>query len=143
MPKQPPVAPDFEWKLDLLDVKDTPEPDGSRRVELVTDNGKIGCRYHPAETGDRAIVWVFGAGGGWGGPAGGMYPRLAKQLVPEGVTSLEVAYRYPGMLQHCVLDALMAVLWLESLARSRIAIVGHSFGGAVVITAASLSDRVK
>lgn len=49
---------------------------GVRRVRILTDDG-IECRYHPALLGDAAVLWIFGAGGGLGGPAGGMYIRLA------------------------------------------------------------------
>jgi hypothetical protein len=49
-------------------------------------------RLHPASTGDGGIVWVFGSGGGLGGPAGGVYARLGASLVSRGVTSLELDY---------------------------------------------------
>ncbi len=99
--------------MELQEVRTAPEPDGTTRIDLLTDEGVIGCRYHSASTGDAAVVWVFGAGGGWNGPAGGLYPRLAGQLVPEGVSSLEVAYRHPGYLEESVLDARMAIAWLK------------------------------
>jgi hypothetical protein len=47
---------------------------------LQTDEGEIACRYHDAAPGDVGVVWVFGAGGGFNGPAGAVYPRLAKRL---------------------------------------------------------------
>src|SRR5436305_14542486 len=58
--------------------------DGAENLELVTDAGSIRCRLHAAPEGNAGIVWVFGAGGGWGGPAGGIYERLARVLQPEG-----------------------------------------------------------
>jgi pimeloyl-ACP methyl ester carboxylesterase len=42
----------------------------------------------------------------------------------------------------CVLDVLVGIAWLESLGKDRIVLVGHSFGGAVVITAGARSQRV-
>lgn len=112
------------------------ESDGSVRIDLVTDDGTISCRSFPASYGDSAVLWVFGAGGGWGGPARGVYARLGRQLAAEGTTSLEVAYRYPAQLRPCVLDVLAGVEWLASEDRKRIVLVGHSFGGAVVIQSA-------
>lgn len=128
--------------LTLRDVARTPSPDGSERIVLVTDRGEVECRLHEASYGDAAVLWVFGAGGGLGGPAGGLYARLGSQLTASGLTSLEVAYRRPGDLGECVLDALLGVAFLGTLERTRVVLVGHSFGGAVVITAGAASERV-
>jgi len=85
---------------------------------------------------------VFGAGGGLGGPAGGLYTRLGEQLRPREVTSLELDYLCPGDLDPCVSDVLVGLGYLESLGKSRIVLVGHSFGGAVVISAGAISPLV-
>ena len=42
-----------------------PEGGASERIELVTSRGTITCRVHPAE-GEKAVLWVFGEGGGLG-----------------------------------------------------------------------------
>jgi pimeloyl-ACP methyl ester carboxylesterase len=118
-----------------------PEGGAAERLQLVTTQGPITCRLHPAE-GERAILWVFGAGGGLGGPAGGLYSRLGMQLQPAGVTSLELDYRRPGYMQDCIVDVLIGLAYLESLGKNRIVLVGHSFGGAVVINAGAMSDAV-
>ncbi len=109
----------------------------TERLRLLTDAGTIDARYHPAAIGDAAVLWVFGAGGGLGGPAGGVYARLGARLAPRGVASLELDYRCPGSLPDCVADALVGLAWLEMQGRSRLVLVGHSFGGAVVINAAA------
>jgi fermentation-respiration switch protein FrsA (DUF1100 family) len=131
-----------EWSLELQEISEAEQPDGTYHVNLKTNDGVIACRVHPAETGDAGVLWVFGAGGGWGGPAGGLYPRLARELLPEGVTSMEVAYRYPGDMVPCVLDVLMGVGCLEAMGRKRVVLVGHSFGGAVVITAGAQAPNI-
>ncbi len=87
------------------------------------------------EPAGQAIIWVFGAGGGFGGPAGGVYTRLGEQLAPAGLGSLCVAYRHPGHLAPCVDDVRAAIDYLHTRAVTRILLVGHSFGGAVVIQA--------
>ncbi len=128
--------------ISLTGVERTPEGPDAERLRLTTDCGAIECRYHPAVDGDVAILWVFGAGGGLGGPAGGIYTRLGARLRPRAVTSLELAYRQPGALAECVLDTLAGLAWLEAQGRSRVVLVGHSFGGAVVINAGADSDTV-
>src|SRR5919202_1585364 len=125
----------------LEDVFRSPEDDASERLQLMTSHGSLAGRLHPAE-GEQAIQWVFGAGGGLGGPAGGLYTRLGRQLQSSGVTSLELDYRRPGYLQDCVLDVLVGLAYLETLGKSRIVLVGHSFGGAVVINAGVISEAV-
>jgi dienelactone hydrolase len=111
-------------------------------IDVPTSKGMLACRYHPAADGDVAVLWVFGAGGGWGGPAGGLYPRLAAQSLDDGVSSVEVAYRRPGHMRDCVYDVLAAMDWLQGQGRRRTVLVGHSFGGAVVLNAAAESDGV-
>ena len=125
----------------LQSVERSPESEGVDRVQLVTSRGAITCRLQPAE-GDRAVLWVFGAGGGLGGPAGGLYTRLGEQLRPHGVTSLELDYLRPGYLDECVSDVFVGLGYLESLGKSRTVLVGRSFGGAVVISAGAISPSV-
>ncbi len=133
--------PDDLPLLTLRDVQTHPEDETSDLVKLVLSQGSLIGRHHPAQ-GDAAIIWVFGSGGGLGGPAGGLYTRLAERLQPTGVASLELDYRRPGELMGCVLDVLVGIAWLESLGHSRIVLVGHSFGGAVVVNAGATSPAV-
>lgn len=132
--------PRDEDGIDLLDARREPWGD-AERVTLDTTGGSIAGRLHDAD-GDRAVVWVFGAGGGLDGPAGGLYPRLAGRLRPEGIASLEVAYRRPAELVPCILDVLAGIAFLEVEGKARVALVGHSFGGAVVVNAGIISDAV-
>ena len=52
-------------------------------------------------------------------------------------------YRDPNALTDCVMDLLVAVNYLESEGYQPVVIVGHSFGGAVVIAAGARSNHVK
>jgi fermentation-respiration switch protein FrsA (DUF1100 family) len=45
-------------------------------------------------------------------------------------------------LVECILDVLVGLAWLEREGRTRVVLVGHSFGGAVVLNAAAESDLV-
>jgi hypothetical protein len=123
-----------------------PDADGGETLRLMTSLGDIRCRLHRGENANgAAVVWVFGAGGGLGGPAGGVYERLAVRLRARGVSSLQVDYRYAGHLEMSVLDTLAGVSFLEGIelaAPGRVALVGHSFGGAVVIAAGVLHPSV-
>jgi alpha-beta hydrolase superfamily lysophospholipase len=129
-------------KLELLDIQRTPLEDGVEQVRLITNDGEIPCRYHSTPSGDSAVLWVFGAGGGLGGPAGGVYERLAERLAPEDIASLQLDYRHPGRLIDCVLDVLLGIGFLRNQGRRRITLVGHSFGGSVVINAGVASPAV-
>ena len=135
MPKRAPL-------VFLKGVTETAVNGGTRTLTLHTDGGGIHCRFHDAAAGDTAVLWVFGAGGGFNGPAGGLYPRLSNQLAPEGIAGFEVAYRRPAYLEPCILDVLVGLTWLKQVGRNRIVLVGHSFGGAVVISAGAVSSDV-
>jgi fermentation-respiration switch protein FrsA (DUF1100 family) len=139
--------------MDLKDVSDATEIEvqlawqGAKQgangdLVLQTDEGEIACRYHDAAPGDGAVVWVFGASGGFNGPAGGVYPRLATRLAKRGIASLELAYRKPRDFIADVLDVLVGVAYLESIGRKNVILVGHSMGGAVVIAAGAASENV-
>ncbi len=129
-------------RLELRGVEQVASEGDAELIALRTSGGTINCRYHAARASDVAVLWVFGAGGGLGGPAGGVYTRLARQLTGDGVASLELAYRRPGDLTSCVLDVLLGIDYLGTQGRPRVVLVGHSFGGAVVITAGATSEEV-
>jgi fermentation-respiration switch protein FrsA (DUF1100 family) len=68
--------------------------------------------------------------------------RLASYLANYTVASLRLDYRHPGRFDDCVLDVLAGIAYLEQRGRHRVALVGHSFGGAVVIRAGVASPAV-
>lgn len=107
-----------------------------------TDSGIIRTRFHKAPDSIDAIVWVGGVGGGLEGPAEGLYPRLAEKLVKEKISSLCVDYRFPLELDECILDITLAVGYLKKTGYKNIVLVGHSSGGAVVITAGAMDESV-
>ncbi len=105
-------------------------------------DGNINCRLHHSAEGEAAILWIFGAGGGFGGPAGGVYERLADDFQSLNVASLQLDYRRPGYFADCYQDVLQGVQYLKSIGKNRIILVGHSFGGAVAISAGISSSMV-
>ena len=127
---------------ELRAVDQGPVVQGVATLRFHTDGGIFDGRFHEAPEGRAAVVWVGGAGGGLEGPAGGLYPRLARRLVADRIASLRLDYREPNDLDACALDVLTGVVYLESLGRTRVALVGHSFGGAVAITAGVETSEV-
>lgn len=118
-----------------------PEDRGGVGMQVLTNMGPISCLFHHAEGATKAVLWVSGAYGGFSG-GGGLYSILSDELVKDGVSSLRLSYRRPNNFLHSMLDVLAGVCFLQGQGYRRVALVGHSFGGAVVIAAAPLSDAV-
>jgi hypothetical protein len=83
-----------------------------------------------------------GGRGGFRGPANGLYAQLAEELASRGVASLRIEYRRAAHLDESVLDVLAGISYLGGRNFRRVALVGHSFGGGVVLSAARYSRRV-
>ena len=86
---------------------------------------------------------MTGARGGFGGPANGLYRDLAVRLADRGVASLRVNYRRPANLDESTLDVLIGVWHMASIGYPRVALVGHSFGGGVVLAAARYTTHAR
>ena len=131
--------------IELLRVSDIPRPDGDtgEGIKFLTNRGELKGIMHKAENATQAVVWVCGARGGFGGPGPGTYARLSEQLTGQGITSLRLDYRFPNDLLECVLDLLVGVNYLKDQGYGPAVVVGHSFGGAVVIAAGATSDHIK
>jgi hypothetical protein len=115
-----------------------------RPLRLRTDRGDIPCLYDAGKPGAGAVIWVGGFDGGFDGPAG-IYATLAEDLLEDGIGSLRMSYRVlgsPGNVEEAVFDVLAGVSFLKQEGAERIGLVGHSFGGAAVISAAALSPEV-
>ena len=135
-----------EMSIRINGVQAWNAPDGEvgQGMTLRTTRGPIRAIVHHEQgiQTTRGIVWASGARGGFAGPAGGLYRDLAEEMRGE-ITSVRIDYRQPNTLHECVMDALIGVSFLAGTGHTEIALVGHSFGGAVVISAAPFSDDVK
>ena len=119
------------------------EGEAGRGLLFRTNRGDIPAILHRAPSSELAVIWVCGARGGFGGPANGMYARLAECLQEKGISSLRLNYRQPNVLPECVLDLLAGIAMLKETGHQPVVLVGHSFGGAVVIAAGVTSSHVQ
>jgi uncharacterized protein len=120
-------------------------PGSGKPVQIETERGPVACLYHQGRIGAGGVVLVGGTDGGFDGPANGIYATLAVDLLDDGVSSLRLDFRLhvaPGDVEEGTQDVLAGVASLKANGAGKIGVVGHSYGGAVVINAAALSRDV-
>jgi hypothetical protein len=141
---RPPYESQKDLSISILgtDLYETPENESGQALIINSTRGEISCLFHEGKNDNLGVIWVGGAQGGFAGPAGGIYKKFSDNLIPQGVSSLRLHYRKPNNLEECILDTLAGISLLEYLGINHIILVGHSFGGAVVISAATFSDSV-
>jgi pimeloyl-ACP methyl ester carboxylesterase len=111
------------------------------RVVLRSARGPVETRFYCRPELDCGAICVGGVGGGFDTPARGLYPALCVSMMPSRVCGLRVEYRDPHDLSESVSDVLTALRFLHDQGVHDTALVGHSFGGAVVARAAASSNR--
>jgi alpha/beta superfamily hydrolase len=129
-------------KHSLTEVRRLPLDMEQTRVILKNTKGDIEGIFHQAE-GTAGVIWVSGSLGGLDGPSFGIFKTLSVTLVKDGISSLRLNYHLPGDFDQCVYDVLVGVNFFKQSSVDNIALVGHSFGGAVVIMSAAMSTEVK
>jgi alpha/beta superfamily hydrolase len=133
----------MDIKIDIKEIIGENAKNGYIPVELITDRGEVSCRFYKVNSNNLSVIWVGGVGGGWDTPAEELYPDLSEKLKKNSISSLRIRYRYPHDLEESVYDVLAGIRFLKNVGASKIALVGHSLGGAVVIQAAASSSSVK
>ncbi|HEY7022261.1 MAG TPA: hypothetical protein VH349_14170 [Ktedonobacterales bacterium] len=103
------------------------------QLDIMMPHGKVRGLYHPVEGATNAVVMVSGALGGIAGPSGA-YPALARQLQAAQIAALRLDYRKPENMNECVYDLDAGLDELRHRGVKQFALVGWSFGGAVVIS---------
>ncbi len=137
-----PEPEDLTLSLHNVTAAPGPTPD-SLAVVLQTSRGEIQGLFHPVQGGSGAAICAGGAMGGLDGPAGGLFARLPGLLMPKNVSVLRLDYRQPNAFEECVLDVLAGCSFLKGIGASDAVLVGHSFGGAVVVKAGALHPLVR
>ncbi|MEW5847545.1 MAG: alpha/beta fold hydrolase [Myxococcota bacterium] len=117
-------------------------PGEEHTLSLWTERGEVVVRFHPSRGARAAVLMVGGVGGDWDTPAHDLYPRLCQELPAEGMAALRVRFRHATDLREAVYDVLAALRFLDEQGIERVVLLGHSFGGAVIIQAAESSPEV-
>ncbi len=123
------------------------DSDRSETVRMDAARGTVEARWDaPPEPTSTALLMVGGGDGGFDGPAEALYPTLACDAVERGWGALRVDFRihrFPNDVEEGVHDVRAGLAWLRNQGIERVGLVGHSFGGAVVIEAGAGSRLVR
>lgn len=126
----------------ILDVEKE-QKDSYEFVHIDTSRGRVDCAYYRAEGTDKGVIMVTGVTGDFDTPAEGLYPRLSVDLKEMGMSSLRIKFRNPKDLSEALTDVLVGMEFLKSENVGVFGLIGHSFGGAVVVQAAFNNKNVK
>ncbi len=116
-----------------------------RHIEMYTRRGLLSLFWHePHGTAQPVgVVMVGGAMGGTMGPGDGLYPQWGVTLAELGIPSIRLSYRKPNDMDSCCVDVAAAVQMLIGSGADKVVLMGHSFGGAVVVrVGVGLSEMV-
>lgn len=130
-----------ELTVNIVGIEPGAEIGGARAITIKTDRGTISTVLHATPPSRHVVVCVGGVGGGLDGPAM-IYPRLGRELPSKGLAVFRLAYRKPGDTIECLADMMAGLGFLQSIGCTRVALVGHSFGGEIVIRAAAANPIV-
>ena len=125
--------------LEALAVQEVEIKPGLAHLEIYTLHGLLTLFWHGPRDARDVVVTCGGGMGSVLGPADGLYHALGCELADaHGIATMRVGYRKPNDLSRCVHDvAAAADLASRSGARGFV-VIGHSFGGAVAIQAATV-----
>jgi len=115
-------------------------------MEIASERGGVRCALHWVDGAASGVVMVGGGDGGLEGPAEALYPTLGEDLAGLEIATLRVdfrVHRFPGDVEEGVADVLAGVRYLIEQGIERVGVLGHSFGGAVVIEAAAEEPLIR
>ncbi|MDA0271477.1 MAG: dienelactone hydrolase family protein [Chloroflexi bacterium] len=116
-------------------------------IDIATARGTVHTLWDaPSDLDPTAAVLMVGGGdGGFDGLAEALYPTLAEDFVARGMGTLRLDFRihkFPNDPDDGAHDVIAGLEWLRGQGIEAVALVGHSFGGAVVIEAAARDASV-
>ncbi len=112
-------------------------------THLQTNLGDLTCLFRQAPGAEAVVLWTGSLSGEEQALRVSPISRsVSDDLVQDGIASLILRYRHTHDLGPCIRDTQAAVAFLEGLGFRRIALVGHSVSGAVVISVAPLSQAI-
>ena len=110
-----------------------------RHIEVYTMEGLLTLLWHGEPDAAHVVVTCGGGMGGLLGPANGLYHDLGERLwIQHGIGTVRVGYRTPNHLPRCVHDVAASADLASRSGAQRFITMGHSFGGAVAIQAATV-----
>tara|TARA_B100000029_G_scaffold195163_1_gene193258 strand:+ start:367 stop:990 length:624 start_codon:yes stop_codon:yes gene_type:complete len=114
-------------------------------LELESDRGVVQAKFFCPPSSTSAVLMVGGGDGGFDGPASALYPSLAEIFYDKNISALLLDYRihsFPGDLDEAIYDVCIGIRHLLKLGIRNIGLIGHSFGGAVVIEATVRESKI-
>ena len=120
-------------------------PETGQPVTIESERGPLRALFHAAPQANTGTIMVGGFDGGFDGPADAIYPTLTEDLTAVGIAGLRLDFRIhrsPGPIDEGIFDVLQGIEFLRSTGIERIGLVGHSFGGAIVISTGVQSPYV-
>ncbi len=123
--------------LGRLTTTEQPLAPGLRLIESYTMQGMLKLFWHGDPAAPEVVLLCPGGMGGFLGPAHGLYLHLGRELARAGLGVIGVDYRRPDKLDLSLLDVAASADWAMRQGARRFVCIGHSFGGAVAIQAAT------
>jgi len=133
---EPPPSP--LQQLNSLAAVESMLTDDLRHIEVYTMEGLLSLFWHGPTDASDVVIACGGAMGGVLGPADGLYHDLATTLADQGIGTLRVGYRRPNDTEKCLHDLAAAADLAARSGAQRFITMGHSFGGAPAMQAATL-----
>lgn len=107
-----------------------------RVVDLHTPRGIVVIKTNNAKSAPKAVLAVGGVGGGFDSPANGLYDRLSGTLEKQDISFIDVSFSQPGNFLQSVYELRAAIQYARRQGAKQFVLIGHSFGGGVVVSTA-------